>query len=521
MLRIDRSRVLPWLGQALAVALAFIALVRPGLVDAARPRPASPVGAAVAAIAPPMPPAIAPGEAAAPRPAEPADTPAAGTVPAAALADDPDIARPRGDADDRVAYEGPVAHIFFHSLIVYPRLAFTGDRQSRQFAEFMITRDQFLRILDRLHANDYILIDLRQLYDTDAAGTVSRRPLLLPPGKKPLVVSLDDLSYYSYMRGRGFAEKLVLDGDGRVATQVVTPEGERIVTRTGDAVPILDDFVRAHPDFSLDGAKGTIALTGFEGVLGYRTQYERPKEDADQGRAGAPTARPVDPAVAAVIAVERAARRAVERAAERRAVAPVIARLKAAGWAFASHSYSHNHKFRTGRASEDYVAADAARWREEVGALVGPTDIFIGPFGQVFKPGDRRRERLLEAGFRVLCGVGMRPLLAYRGNHLQMDRAAIDGYRLDRSAAGLRPYFDVAAVGGRGIGRGAERAGGGRPAKADATARRAGAGRRAGTEASRSGRPVRVDATARKARRAALAIGPERKPGRAARPGKG
>ena len=38
-----------------------------------------------------------------------------------------------------------------------------------------------------------------------------------------------------------------------------------------DMVPWIDTFVKEHPDFSYHGHKGIIALTGYEGVLGYRT----------------------------------------------------------------------------------------------------------------------------------------------------------------------------------------------------------------------------------------------------------
>ncbi|MCD8021977.1 MAG: polysaccharide deacetylase, partial [Lachnospiraceae bacterium] len=48
-----------------------------------------------------------------------------------------------------------------------------------------------------------------------------------------------------------------------------------------DLVPWIDSFVDLHPDFSYHGHKGTIALTGYEGVLGYRTDevYLTQEED--------------------------------------------------------------------------------------------------------------------------------------------------------------------------------------------------------------------------------------------------
>ena len=38
-----------------------------------------------------------------------------------------------------------------------------------------------------------------------------------------------------------------------------------------DVLTILEDFIEAHPDFSYRGARGTIAVTGYNGIFGYRT----------------------------------------------------------------------------------------------------------------------------------------------------------------------------------------------------------------------------------------------------------
>ena len=34
-----------------------------------------------------------------------------------------------------------------------------------------------------------------------------------------------------------------------------------------DLVPLLDDFIKEHPDFSYRGAKACIAFTGYNGIL--------------------------------------------------------------------------------------------------------------------------------------------------------------------------------------------------------------------------------------------------------------
>lgn len=328
------------------------------------------------------------------------------------------MAGPAAAFDDRVRfpYTGTIHHIFFHSLIVYPEKAFINGFQAEQFKAFMITRDQFLKILDSLYARGYVLIDPHALYDIDDRQKLTTRQLLLPAGKTPLIISIDDLSYYPYMTGKGFASKLVLDEQGRVATEVVNEKGVAEVTRTGDVIPIVDDFVAAHPDFSDGGAKGIIALTGYAGVLGYRTQ----------------------------------ASNKVNRAEEQAAAAKVIAQLHRSKWLFASHTYTHQMPFKFNTISVAGVQWDTDTWAAEVGSLVGPTDIFIGPFGQIFSYGDPRRSVLLRAGFRLFCGVGMKPLLIYYDTHLQMDRGDIDGYRIDRTPRWLDPYFDAAAIADRG-----------------------------------------------------------------------
>lgn len=51
-------------------------------------------------------------------------------------------------------------------------------------------------------------------------------------------------------------------------------------------VPLIDRFVEKHPDFSYRGAKGILALTGYNGILGYRTDesYETRPADLDENK---------------------------------------------------------------------------------------------------------------------------------------------------------------------------------------------------------------------------------------------
>lgn len=306
-------------------------------------------------------------------------------------------------------YNGKIYHIFFHSLIVYPKLAFdpkAGDHQG--YRDYMVTRSEFNKILPELYKRNFVLIDSNLLFNINEDGSISKKDLYLPEGKKPLIISLDDLSYYDSQSGNGFADRLVLNKNGEVSTEIVNPEGKKEITRDGDVVPILDDFVTQHPDFSYQGAKGIIALTGFEGILGYRTNdINSPTYIDDVQKAKA-----------------------------------VVSKLKQTGWVFASHSYSHERPFRDDSISLNELKRDTELWDKEVRPLVGDTNIFIGPFGQVFKPYEERRNYLVSKGFKVLYGVGMDLFLGYFPDYFMMDRANIDGIRLTENSHYLTDFFD-------------------------------------------------------------------------------
>ncbi|KGN39261.1 polysaccharide deacetylase [Knoellia subterranea KCTC 19937] len=237
-------------------------------------------------------------------------------------------------------------HLFYHSLVVDPARAFTGSRQGIGFSQYMVSVSEFTKQLEQIHENGWVLVHPQDLAAPGPDGTMTRKRLMLPAGKKPLVLSIDDVSYYEYMKGKGFASKLVIAPDGRVRNTYVDAAGREQVGAF-DVVPIVDDFVRAHPDFSHNGAKGTIALTGYNGILGYRTSAREYGDNATTRK-------------------EQASAKAVAAA------------LKGEGWNFASHTWGHINMTSS---SLERVKADSGRWDREVRPLVGDTPLLVYPFG--------------------------------------------------------------------------------------------------------------------------------------------
>ncbi|MHB8065366.1 MAG: polysaccharide deacetylase family protein [Ruminiclostridium sp.] len=314
-------------------------------------------------------------------------------------------------SENPVVYKGKIYHVFFHSLIVYPELCFTGDSMTQGYNDWMTTVREFKLMIEEMYQRGYTLVDLRELFKKDASGKMLRQDLYLPEGQKPLVISVDDMSYYKYMEKDGFAKRLVLDGKGELASLINTPKGEEIVSPDGDVVPILNNFVALNPDFSYKGAKGTLALTGYEGILGYRTNHDNPSWEE-----------------------------------EKESVIPIVNKLKETGWAFASHSYTHRRTFAEGTITLDFLKYDTQRWKAEVGSILGATNIYISPFGAEFSQKDARFRYIVDQGFDVYCGVGARAYFELHKDNAYMERIDLDGYKMIHSPNVLKDLFNVEKI---------------------------------------------------------------------------
>ena len=312
--------------------------------------------------------------------------------------------------DSFVPYEQPVRHIFFHSLIVDTSRAFDGDYMSNGYNYWMTTVDEFYAILEELYANQYLLIDIHELCKevTDENGEVklvAAQPLV-PEGKIPLVLSVDDVSYYDYMEHDGFAKKLLLDENGDVKNLYIDKDGTEHIGDY-DVMPILDTFVKEHPDFSLRGAKGIIAVTGYEGTLGYRVnQLESDTIEAD-----------------------------------REAVKSIAARLKDTGWLFASHGYGHRH---TATISYNSLVSDTKQWKDEIASLVGDTDIYIYPYGEEIAYPSQKLTYLQSEGFRYFCGVwASQAFVVVKDDYVRQTRCNLDGFTMISKPEAVEDLLDV------------------------------------------------------------------------------
>lgn len=283
-----------------------------------------------------------------------------------------------------------ITHLSVNMLIGDLNRALADPDYGSRFNRNYITTGEFKKVLQALYDADYMLVSLYDVAEktVSANGSVTVTPgkLYLPEGKKPLILTQTAPNYFSYIvdsdkdgvvthDNAGFASRLVLDANGELTCEMVDTDG-KVIYGAYDLIPILNDFVEEHPDFSYKGAKATIALTGYDGLFGYRT----------------------DPETAEKISQDFYNQQIND-------VRPIIDAVRAAGYDIACYSYDHTSY---GEMSSEAIAEDLALWQAEVTPLLGEVDILVYPNGSdIMGTGEYsgdKYEVLKEFGFTYFIG---------------------------------------------------------------------------------------------------------------------
>ncbi len=326
-----------------------------------------------------------------------------------------------------------ITHVFFHTLIKDTSKAFDGDSDEAGYNQMMTTIDEFNRIIQILYDKGYVLVSPHDMATVNEDGTMSRGKILLPEGKTPFVLSQDDVSYYHYMDGDGFASRLVLDENGQVKAEYIEDDGT-VSVGNYDMVPILDEFISQHPDFSYRGRKGVLAMTGYNGVLGYRTDiaYKTGENLQDNQREFLESHPDFD------------------YEAEVAEATKVAEAMKATGWEFASHTWGHMNA--TDRSAED-LQTDNEKWEAYVAPILGKTDMIIFAFGadiggwEGYSMDNPKFAYYKSRGYNYYCNVdSSQYFVQITDEYFRQGRRNLDGYRMYYNPDLLSDLFDVSEV---------------------------------------------------------------------------
>ncbi len=309
---------------------------------------------------------------------------------------------------DLVQYSGNLEHITLRPLIVNTAVGL-GDTAVAQTADStMLTSYEFTQILESLYRANFVLIDIEMLLNEQGVF----QPIMLPSGKRPLLLTLEGFNYYPARRLSGNLDNLVIDDQGRVSGEFTNASGQKQILHESEAIGILDAFVDVHPDFSFDGAKGNITLTGNMGIFGYVFTEEQVEYRNQQASAfGLPLE-------------SYTAEQLLEQRNEAKLVVDV---LKSNGWTFGSQTYAGSE---ITAMNMEQLQMDTQKWMDTIGELTGPVQVIAYPNGAILTGEDERKTYLQEQGFKYFLGIGPNPYLVGTTNYLYMDRLYLGGYAL-------------------------------------------------------------------------------------------
>lgn len=329
-----------------------------------------------------------------------------------------------------------ITHVFFHILCVDPKNSFDESKWGKQaggYNSLMTTISEFEKMIQEMYDKGFVLVSLRDIAHEETASDGSKKmvkgSIMLPPGKQAFVMSEDDVCYYEYMKGAGFADKMIIGDDGRPTLHYTDADGNESVGDY-DIVPILDKFIDEHPDFSYKGHKACLVFTGYNGVLGYRTD-----ESYD------PNSEYYDPKLEQGHDVE----------AERKEAVKVMKALLDDGYDLGSHSWGHRD---LGQIEFERFKKDCDRWNRNVAPLIKEAsgkqpDIIIYPRGadiadwHGYSDDNRRFNYLYDLGFRYFCNVDNNQYWVQLGDrYLRQGRRALDGLNMWLQISGQRERLD-------------------------------------------------------------------------------
>jgi hypothetical protein len=306
-----------------------------------------------------------------------------------------------------------IPNLSFHVLMADPERAFSDtDDLAGSYNKNFVTVNEFTKILQQLYDNGFVLVDFDSftVASTGVDGSVQYfvDPIYLPSDKKPVMLTQTMVNYFEYMidsngdhiadaGGDGFASKLVVQ-NGSIEAEYVDMNSETHIGNY-DFVPILEDFIAEHPDFSYRGARATLAVTGSQGIFGYRcnTSYVSNVSQSyyDEQVAGAKE---------------------------------IVQALRDKGYTLACFSYD-NKDYRQLTAAQ--ITADLQQWTTQIVPIIGEVDTFV--FARASNIQDYTGAAfnvMFTSGFRKFVSNGTSPWAEVNSTYIRQNRLMVTGQNM-------------------------------------------------------------------------------------------
>lgn len=326
-----------------------------------------------------------------------------------------------------------IPNLSFHVLMADASRAcnknVSGAELSGSYNKNFVSVEEFTRILNQLYSSNYVLVDFNSFISTttrvDGNTNFEAKSIYLPQGKKPVMITETMVNYFEYMvdpdkdgtldgTGHGFANKLVLDANGDIKAAYVDASGQSLVGNY-DLVPVLESFIQEHPDFVYQGARAILAVSGTEGVFGYRTNTAY---------------------------VSRFGQAFYDN--EVTEAKKIVAALREKGYTIASYTYS-NQAYRS--MSTAQIQAEVTNWTNQITPVLGEVDTIVFARGSDIESYSGTSFNVLyNSGLRFFLNSGSSPRVDVNTTFVRQTRLMVTGETMAWYSSQFASYFDSNVV---------------------------------------------------------------------------
>ncbi len=330
-----------------------------------------------------------------------------------------------------IVWEDLVENIAVRPLVTDVAKAKSGPY--KVFAETgMITPQEFENLLNELYENNYVLISQSLFHDYPEDFS----QVVIPEGKKPIVLILEQYQYDTRYIESGSIEQLVYDEEqnkfmGRRSANQKDSEADNL-----DPISILENFLVEHSDFSFDGAKAMLALNINENILGYMINDEQ-LQNVNHAR----EMLELEPHILSDKSQEDKNKFYTLQTED---LKNLLNGLKRNGYQFANAGYSDVN---LRECSYQEFIEQIQHWENMMHPLIGSVDGLLFPFGAHVYNDSEKLDFVIESGYCNLYSESPNIYNFYAPEYLHFDFFPVNGNSLlNAEAWGFSRFGDAAKI---------------------------------------------------------------------------
>ncbi|MDO5734517.1 MAG: hypothetical protein Q4P08_05245 [Eubacteriales bacterium] len=316
----------------------------------------------------------------------------------------------------------PVPVLAIRPLIARPDLAFRAESNTQHAQHNLLTTDEFRKFLATMEEQNYVLIRPSLFFNYPK----SEPEIIVPRGKKPLILLLENAAYSTLNQANGTVQKLILNSNQEIQG-FYKDKNRDVLDPENNFIGILEEYIAEHPQFSFDGARAILALYLREDALGYildETMLENQNE-----------ARKKQSLMPYVMDNE-------DYALEQTKVRELLLALERKGYDLASAGLGTELY---NRLTPTELQQELWRWQGLIDQLnlSEPVKILLFPEGGHVYSDSAALDVVLNQGYQLLIGMGPKPYNYYFDSFVHLDRQTVSPDSLAAADAwGLSEIFN-------------------------------------------------------------------------------